>query len=126
MPAQLEHANLTVSNPDATAEWMCDLFDWHIRWVGDARAGGRSVHVGSDVHYIALYTPGAPPKPRGDTHNTIGGLNHIAIVTHDIDAMEAAVTSHGFTPNNHGDYEPGRRFYFYDHDKIEYEVVQYD
>lgn len=24
-----------------------------------------------------------------------------------------------------GDYEPGRRFYFHDHDDIEYEVVAY-
>lgn len=31
----------------------------------------------------------------------------------------------GFTPFNHGDYEPGRRFYFLDGDGIEYEIVSY-
>ncbi|HBR42432.1 MAG TPA: glyoxalase, partial [Sulfitobacter pontiacus] len=31
-----------------------------------------------------------------------------------------------FTPVNHADYEPGRRFYFRDHDGVEYELVQYD
>ena len=48
------------------------------------------------------------------------------MVIDDIDAMEKAVIDHGFTPVNHGDYEPGRRFYFHDHDDIEYEVVSYE
>ncbi|MEO1778641.1 MAG: VOC family protein, partial [Pseudomonadota bacterium] len=61
-----------------------------------------------------------------DTYKTVGGLNHLAVVTDDIDAMETAVTALGFTAGNHGDYEPGRRFYFHDGDNIEYEVVQYD
>ena len=34
MTAHLEHTNFTVSDTDATAEWMCDLFGWHIRWAG--------------------------------------------------------------------------------------------
>ena len=28
-------------------------------------------------------------------------------------------------PFNHGDYDPGRRFYFLDPDGIEYEVISY-
>ncbi|WP_415921556.1 VOC family protein [Tateyamaria sp. SN6-1] len=126
MPAILEHTNLTVSNPEATAKWMCDLFGWHIRWAGSAMAGGRTVHVGTEAAYLALYTPGAPNPPADNTYTTVGGLNHLAVVTDDIDAMEAAVVALGFTPGNHGDYEPGRRFYFHDADNIEYEVVQYD
>ena len=35
------------------------------------------------------------------------------------------VVEAGFKPINHADYEPGRRFYFHDHDGIEYEVVSY-
>ena len=31
----------------------------------------------------------------------------------------------GLTPFSHGDYEPGRRFYFLDPDGVEYEVVSY-
>lgn len=89
-------------------------------------AGGRTVHVGTDAQYLALYTPGAPGKPSDDNYTTVGGLNHLAVVTDDIDTMETAVKALGFTPGNHGDYEPGRRFYFHDHDNIEYEVVQYD
>lgn len=126
MPAMLEHTNLTVSNPDATAAWMCDLFGWHIRWAGAAMAGGRTVHVGTDAQYLALYTPGAPGKATDDNYNTIGGLNHLAVVTDDLDGMEKAIKAKGFETGNHGDYEPGRRFYFHDADNIEYEVVQYD
>ncbi|MEM6653029.1 MAG: VOC family protein, partial [Pseudomonadota bacterium] len=32
--AMLEHVNLTVTDPDKTAEMLCDLFDWRIRWAG--------------------------------------------------------------------------------------------
>ena len=32
----------------------------------------------------------------------------------------------GFEPHSHADYEPGRRFYFRDHDSIEWEVVSDD
>ncbi|WP_424985874.1 VOC family protein [Microbulbifer sp. S227A] len=126
MPAMLEHTNLTVSDPDATAAWMCDLFGWHVRWSGAAMQSGRTVHVGTDSHYLALYSPGAPAKPVDDNYQTIGGLNHIAVVVDDIAAMERAVIAAGFKPMNHADYEPGHRFYFHDHDNVEYEVVQYD
>lgn len=126
MPAQLEHANLTVVDGEATAAWMCGLFDWHIRWKGPAIDGGQSVHVGTDSQYLALYTPGGGTEAKPDSYHTRGGLNHIAVVVDDIDAMEKAVTDAGFTTGNHADYEPGRRFYFHDHDNIEYEVVQYD
>jgi glyoxylase I family protein len=35
------------------------------------------------------------------------------------------VVEAGLTPFSHGDYDPGRRFYFLDPDGIEYEVVSY-
>ncbi len=126
MTATLEHTNLTVSDPDATAEWMCDLFGWHVRWSGAAIQSGRTVHVGTDTQYLALYTPGSPAKPTDDNYQTVGGLNHIAVVVDDIAEMEHRVQNAGFTPTNHGDYEPGHRFYFHDGDGIEYELVQYD
>ena len=125
--AMFEHTNFTVSDPKATAAWMCDLFGWHIRWEGEALNGGYTVHVGNDEQYLAVYAPANPSQPPKDNnYATIGGLNHLAVVVKDIKAMENAVVSAGFTPEKHGDYEPGKRFYFYDHDGIEYEVVAYD
>ena len=126
MPAILEHANFTVSDPKATAAWMETLFGWHIRWQGDAMAGGHTVHVGDADHYLALYAPDGTPKKGTSDYEIVGGLNHIAVVVDDLDATEAAIKAHGFETGNHADYEPGRRFYFNDADGIEYEVVQYD
>ena len=126
MPALLEHTNYTVSDPDATAAWMCDLFGWHIRWSGQSRSHGTTIHVGTETHYLALYKEGTPETRNQDQYKTIGGLNHIAVVVDDIAAMRAKVEAAGFTAGEHYDYEPGQRFYFHDHDNIEYEVVQYD
>lgn len=125
MTARLEHTNFTVNDPDATAAWMCDLFGWHVRWAGAAMQTGRTVHVGTDTQYLALYSPGTPDKATDDTYSTVGGLNHVAVVVDDIAEMEARVAKAGFVTSNHSDYEPGQRFYFHDHDGIEFEVVQY-
>ncbi|WP_420801970.1 hypothetical protein [Sphingomonas cavernae] len=35
------------------------------------------------------------------------------------------VKAAGLTPFAHADYAPGRRFYFLDHDRIEFEIVSY-
>ena len=126
MAAKLEHTNFTVSDTDTTAKWMCDVFGWHIRWAGASIDEGRSVHVGSDTHYLALYSPGALNKATDNNYKTVGGRNHIAVVVDDIDATETKVKNAGFVPGSHADYEPGRRFYFHDHDGIEYEVVTYN
>jgi len=128
MAAILEHANLTVSDPKKTAALMGDLFDWQIRWQGAAKDNGYTVHVGGDESYLALYAPANRANranPDNSTYTTLGGLNHVGITVDDLDATEARVIAAGFTPHNHADYEPGRRFYFYDSDGIEFEVVQY-
>ena len=68
----------------------------------------------------------ASRAPRQDeSYRTIGGLNHIAVFTDDIDAVETRVKAAGFTPVNHANYAPGRRFYFHDHDGIEWEVASH-
>ncbi len=126
MAAMLEHTNYTVSDPDATAAWMCDLFGWHIRWSGAGMTTGRTVHVGTDTHYLALFSYGETLKGTEETYTHVGGLNHIAVVVEDLDTFEEAVKAKGFKTKSHADYEPGRRFYFHDHDGIEYEAVQYD
>lgn len=126
MTAQLEHANVTVSNPDATAQWMCDTFGWHIRWKGASLGGGTTIHVGTDNLYVALYNPNKPTRTAPNNYTTTGGLNHIAVVTDNLSEMESKVRAAGFETHSHADYEPGQRFYFHDHDGIEYEVVHYD
>ena len=123
--ASLEHVNVTVSDPKATADMLCTLFDWHIRWHGDAKDNGTTYHVGNETSYLAVYSKGGHVQ-RPNSHSTPGGLNHIGVVVDDLDATEERVRNAGFKPHSHGDYEPGRRFYFDGHDGIEIEVVAYD
>lgn len=126
MSAVLEHANFTVTDAQKTAQWMQELFGWHVRWQGPAISGGHSLHIGTDAQYLALYQPPTLRTSKESSYETAGGLNHIAIVVDDIAGMERKVEAAGFTPVNHADYEPGQRFYFHDHDNIEFEIVQYD
>lgn len=120
----LEHVNVTVTNPERTAAVLCELFDWKVRWQGDSLMGGRTVHVGKDDSYLALYTHATPSQGKS-SYATRGGLNHIGVVVDDLEETEQRVKAAGFETHNHADYEPGRRFYFNDHDGIEFEVVNY-
>lgn len=123
--AQLEHINFTVSDSAATAERLCNLFDWKVRWSGEAKDGGTTYHVGTDSQYVAVYTPEVVTEAVVSTYEINGGMNHIGVVVDDIEAMEKKVTAAGYEPHSHADYEPGKRFYFDDEDGIEYEVVSY-
>ena len=123
--ANLEHANITVSDVERTAAMLTELFGWKVRWKGPAMSGGLTAHVGDENQYLAIFSKGGLDQ-KGITYDTPGGLNHIGVVVDDLDAMEEKVREMGFTPHNHADYEPGRRFYFSDHDDIEFELVSYD
>ena len=117
----LEHANLTVSDPERSSALLQDLCGWHERWRGPSQSGGWTIHVGGTRDYVALscsrkpvsrYAKGVP-------------LNHIGLVVDDLNAAETVVKTAGLVPFNHDNYEPGRRFYFFDWDGIEFELVSY-
>ena len=117
----LEHANITVSDPDRSSQLLQNLCGWHERWRGPSQLGGWTIHVGTDRDYLALYTNDGRggPYPKGTP------LNHVGLVVDDLDAAERVVKDAGLTPFNHDDYEPGRRFYFFDWDGTEFELVSY-
>lgn len=121
---RIEHVNVTVSSPERAADLMEQIFDWQVRWRGPGRDGGRTIHVGSADHYVAFY---AYPDSAGTGTRFEKGvpLNHIGVEVDDIEMTEGRVVEAGLVPFSHGDYEPGRRFYFFDPDGIEYEVVSY-
>lgn len=121
---RIEHVNVTVSDPARAARLMEALFGWRVRWQGAARDGGHTVHVGSDDHYIALYT-GKDVAYTADDFAKGQPLNHIGVEVDDLAAVEAKVVAAGLRPFAHADYAPGKRFYFLDPDGIEYEVVSY-
>ncbi|MEO1323678.1 MAG: VOC family protein [Pseudomonadota bacterium] len=124
--AILEHINMTVSDPDRTAQMLVDLFGWKVRWSGASLNNGRTVHVGNEDDYVALYSVGAP-RQLGENENyaMAGAINHLGILVDDLDAAEKRILAHGIKTHSHQTYEPGSRFYFHDHDGIEYEVVSY-
>jgi len=117
----LEHINITVSDIERSAALLEALMGWHIRWRGPSQLGGETIHVGGEADYIAVYTKGAAV----DRFDKGAPLNHVGLVVDDLDAAEAVVTAAGLEPFNHADYEPGRRFYFFDWDGIEFEMVSY-
>jgi catechol 2,3-dioxygenase-like lactoylglutathione lyase family enzyme len=123
--ARLEHVNVTVADPDAAAQTLCALFDWKVRWAGPGMETGRTVHVGDNSSYLALFTFGTPEKGRQESYRTIGGLNHIAVVVDDLQRTMERVKAAGFVPGDVHDYEPGKRFYFVEANGIEIEVVSY-
>lgn len=124
--AILEHINMTVSDPDKTAEMLRKLFGWHVRWSGESIFGGRSVHVGDEDDYVALYRIGSPRTLESeDNYRVIGAVNHLGILVDDLDAVEKRILEYGIETHSHQTYDPGSRFYFHDHDGIEYEVVSY-
>ena len=120
--AHIEHVNITTSDGPRMAALLERLCGWHRRWEGPALNGGHTIHFGSERDYIALYTPKGGvdgPFDKGVP------LQHIGIEVEDLDAAEQVVLDAGLTPINHADYDPGRRFYFFDWDGIEWEVVSY-
>ena len=122
--AFIEHVNVTVRDPERSAQLMHDLFGWNIRWQGPAISGGRSIHVGDDRFYMAFYTKDGADTP-DEAFRKGRPLNHVGIVVDDLDDAERRVIAAGLEPFNHGDYEPGRRFYFFDFDGTEFELVSY-
>ena len=119
----LEHANITVSDPDRLSGLLQNLCGWHERWRGPSAQSGWSLHVGNDDCYLALYTRGdGTPLPR---HDKSLPLNHIGIVVKDLVAADTIVREAGLEPYGHETYEPGSRFYFFDWDGIEFEIVSY-
>ncbi|WP_336986968.1 VOC family protein [Altererythrobacter aquiaggeris] len=120
--AKIEHANLSVTDPDRSSRFFQKLCGWEERWRGPSMMGGETIHVGSHQAYIALYT-----------HARVTGgydkgqpLNHIGIAVDDLEAAEKIVLGSGLKTFSHSAYDPGpRSFYFLDWDGIEFEIVCY-
>ena len=126
---RIEHANITVTNPDRSAQLLKDLLGWEERWKGHSALGGDTVHVGepgNGAGYIALYTNDDVRADSARRYSKGQPLNHIGLVVDDLDAAESVVLAAGLESFSHDDYEPGRRFYFFDWDGIEFEIVSYD
>ena len=119
---RIEHVNLTVSDAERSAKLFTKLLGWHERWRGDSKLGGRTIHLGEENTYLALYSDDdeAERREKGKP------LNHVGFVVDDLAAAERVVVEAGLEPFSHGTYDPGpSSFYFFDWDGIEFEVASY-
>ena len=124
-PAIFEHVNVTVSDPKKTAAMLVDLFGWHVRWEGPSKYDGYTVHVGTEDEYVALYALPEQDRPEQESYYRTSAVNHFGILVDDLDAAEQRILKAGLKTHSHQTYDPGSRFYFHDHDGIEWEVVSY-
>jgi len=125
---QLEHINLTVKNPDQIANYLKRIFGWEIRWVGPSKDVGSTIHVGNKqtgASYLALYTHETLSEAPARNHLQAASLNHIGVTVDNLQETEQKVLAEGFKTHNHGDYQPGSRFYFDISPEIEVEVISY-
>ncbi len=129
MPSgKIEHANLTVTNLERSADLFKQLLGWKERWRGQSKLGGDTVHIGepgNGATYLALYTNDDALADTKRRYAKGQPLNHLGLLVDDLDAAEKIVIAAGLEPYGHDDYEPGRRFYFFDWDGIEFEIVSY-
>jgi catechol 2,3-dioxygenase-like lactoylglutathione lyase family enzyme len=127
MTVQLEHANLTVRDIDATIRFLRTAFpEFRIRFDGLDPDGTRWVHVGTDHTYVALTQARVDPDTRCTPYGGSPGMNHLAYEVDDVEALRERLRSAGYrdstVPNSH----PYRkRVYFYDPDGNYWEFVQY-
>lgn len=119
----IEHVNITVTDPERSKTLFEKLLGWEERWRGPSLMGGRSIHVGDANNYIAIYTN---DTARGGFTKGVP-LNHVGLQVDDLDAAEKVVLDLGLKTFSHSDYDPGpKSFYFFDWDGIEFEVVSYE
>ena len=126
---RIEHANLTVTQPERSADLFMQMLGWEERWRGESMLGGNTIHVGAPgngADYMALYTNEDVRADKEKRFSKGEPLNHVGLLVDDLDAAEAVVEDAGLEPFSHGDYEPGKRFYFFDWDGIEFEIVSYE
>ena len=119
---RIEHVNLTVTDIERSAKLFEKLLGWRQRWRGASMHGGETIHVGEENTYLALYTD----RKEHAGQKKGRPMNHVGLVVDDLDGAEQVIVEAGLEPWGHDDYEPGRRFYFYDWDGIEFEVVSYE
>ena len=119
---RIEHVNLTVTDIERSAELFEKLLGWWQRWRGASMHGGETIHVGEENTFLALYTD----RKEHAGQKKGRPMNHVGLVVDDLDGAEQVIVEAGLEPWGHDDYEPGRRFYFYDWDGIEFEVVSYE
>ena len=127
MTERLEHANLCVHDVDAVVRFLKTAFsDFQVRRDATEPDGSRWVHVGNNETYIALNQANPAEVRRGAPYKGRPGLNHLAYVVDDLEAVRARLRAAGYQDSTLPNAHPYRmRAYFYDPEGNDWEFVQY-
>lgn len=127
MTLRLEHANLTVRDPEVVIRFLrTALPDLRIRGEGRGSRGARWVHLGTDGIYLALDEATADEAEPRAPYGGRPGLNHLGFEVDDAEAVRARLLAAGYrettVPNRH---PARRRIYFADPEGNDWEFVEY-
>ncbi|QFU77075.1 VOC family protein [Halioglobus maricola] len=120
---RIEHANITVTNVNASVAFYQKLFGAHIRWQGTTSAGNRAAHVGVEDTYLSLFE--ADSEGRAPAGYEKVGFNHLGFEVDSLDHFRTLLGDLGVEPTEVEEYEPGSRLYFFDPDGNEIELIEY-
>ncbi len=129
MNGYIEHANITLVNPQKTIGFLlAALPNWRIRGQGKmAEWFGKEVewfHVGDDQSYIALQSGGE--SRIGDWNRHWTGVKHIGIVVDDLNNTVERLKTAGYELDHWGGDHPHRRSaYYMEEHNMQFEFVEY-
>ena len=124
----VEHVNATVQDIDRAVHFFTSaLPEWHVRGGGTIDWLGKPIrwlHVGDDVHYIALQGGGDGPGPDWQSHAT--AIKHVGIVVPSVQSVVERLQAAGFELDHWGGETAHRRsVYVMLGDEFQVEFVEY-
>ena len=121
---RFEHINLSCKNIDTSQKFYQTLFpDWYVRAEG-INNGARWIHLGNPQFYLALND--SPQEERVHHIYENIGINHVAFVIRDGEAMKALLERNDIEYYTMTSPETKHRIYVSDPDGNEVELVEYN
>ena len=127
MNAQLEHANLCVSDIDEMIKFLqIALPDFIIRHDETDNDGDRWVHIGNDKTYIALNNSIQKDSSDWAPYSGKPGVNHLGYMVDSVEQVRSRLRAGGYIESTVENNHPFRkRLYFYDPEGRDWEFVEY-
>ena len=127
MNAQLEHANLCVSDIDGMIKFLqTALPDFVIRHDETGADSDRWVHIGNDKTYIALNNSTQNDSSDWTPYSGKPGVNHLGYMVDSIEQVRSRLRAAGYIESTVENNHPFRkRLYFYDSEGRDWEFVEY-